>query len=1537
MVGMQLTVGSAQLNSKRMRGIALLSFVSFSYSFLHNGFKSSSKIPAYTSQLGKNSFFHGPTLSRTVEPLNALTIDDTDVETGPLISSRKRALVEQFVTKMGGKRPIQRILIANNGMAATKAIMSMRQWAYMTLGDERAIEFIAMATRDDLNANAEFIRLADAFVEVPSGSNKNNYANVPLIVDIAETQRVDAVWPGWGHASENPLLPSTLKSKGIQISANILAQTALVPSIPWSGDGIVSGLDAEGNIPKDIFDSACVFSADQAAVTAKKIGYPVMIKASEGGGGKGIRMAKDEEELKVNFRQIVGDEYGNAVALNGRDCSTQRRFQKIFEEGPPVVAPKETFREMELAAQRLTQSIGYIGAGTVEYLYNAATNKFYFLELNPRLQVEHPVTEGLTGINLPATQLQVAMGIALDRIPEVREFYGKDPEGKDHINFMEDKYVYPNRHVIAARITAENPDEGFKPTSGRIERVKFQSTPKVWGYFSVGANGGIHEFADSQFGHLFASGPTREDARKALVLALKEIDVRGDIRTTVEYLIKLLETTEFKSNTIDTSWLDGLIREKSVSLVLDPNVVALGAAVYRAHAQVKSQVEEVAAALGRGQTTLMGLLGMLKFPVEITYDSVKYPFTVSTIGQGMYRLEINDQVIEAKVREQPDKSLLCSINGDNYQLFGQEEALGLRMKINGATVMIPVVYNPSELRSDVTGKIVRFLQQDGEVVEKDKPFVEVEAMKMIMALKATESGVISHMLSPGSILSAGDLIASLKLKDPSRVKKITTFNKRLSVAAPLPDPTPEDAAERLSLSVDGYNHDFNAALQTYLASSPQPAEVMTFFTGLLNKYLQAELLFSGKEELAVIGELVKANKDDAKLQGIVPTLLAHKQIKYRSTVISAIMRQLEALQVSQEMPTELIAVLDQIATLVGNDYGGIALKAKQLLDDANTPPFQVRLDTLKAALMGDAVDLQVLANQPNLAVSVDLLTVLFKDEDPHVRKVAMEVYLRRVYRSHMLQSLQVDEKDGVLTAAWSFSLRETASDTTVPPRRGFMVMLPEFADMDKDLPTVLAMAAPALPKNLDVPINVLHIGFSEHKGLLNEGVCANLAQASLARYVPQLNKMGIRAVNLLLSNPGKRVSYFNFYHDTGFKEDPVSRNMRPTLPLLLELNRLVKNHDLIRLPTVGRNSQMYLGTERMDGTARGSKDLPQVLFLRAISNSQDTASKDGADRVLSLAIDELERAVLDPRISPTSSSRVFLNVLAEFPLTVNQVVQKFMRIMDELLSKYATRLLKLRVDEMEIKLRITDPQLGVVPIRLVASSSSGGWLTREAYREYVDPVSGLVERMCTITGDSEICIVDPYPTANKLQIKRASARRVGSTYAPDFLGLLEVSLVSSWQKYLESVASPASPPPSLFSFDELILNKQGELQKESRLPASNKIGMLAWHCTMKTPQYPDGRDVILIANDVTVQSGSFGVQEDEFFFKASEYARVRGLPRVYISCNSGARIGLVDELKTKFKVTFKDEANPALGFENLYLTEDDYQSLPKGTVDATLT
>jgi len=647
--------------------------------------------------------------------------------------------LEEYVKQHGGNRPIRKVLIANNGMAATKSILSMRQWAYMELGDERAVQFVAMATPEDIKANAEFIRLADSFVEVPGGSNANNYANVEIICKIAQEQGVDAVWPGWGHASEKPLLPETCNKLGIKfigptapvmavlgdkIAANILAQTAKVPSIPWSGsfgadgdDGpLQANLNAEGTIPDEIFEKATTRTVEEAVIAAERVGYEngIMIKASEGGGGKGIRFVDNEKDLRTQFVQvqnevvgspifimqlcknarhlevqIVGDEHGNAVALNGRDCSTQRRFQKIFEEGPPTIAKPDSFKEMQRAAQRLTQSIGYVGAGTVEYLYNAASDDFYFLELNPRLQVEHPVTEGITGVNMPATQLQVAMGIPLYNIPEIRRFYGRDMyQVDDPIDFMTEDYAPIDSHVIAARITAENPDEGFKPTSGSIERIKFQSTSNVWGYFSVGANGGIHEFADSQFGHLFAKGANREQARKALILALKEIEVRGEIRTTVEYLVQLLETKEFIENTIDTAWLDGILKEQSVKIEVNKDLVVTAAAIHKAFQHVKEGTEEIKESFRKGQVSVGGIPGINSFEMEVAYEDTKYPFHVERLSADIYRLTVGDNVIDAEVTQNVDGSLMAKFGGETHRILGMEEPLGLRLVLDGNTILM---------------------------------------------------------------------------------------------------------------------------------------------------------------------------------------------------------------------------------------------------------------------------------------------------------------------------------------------------------------------------------------------------------------------------------------------------------------------------------------------------------------------------------------------------------------------------------------------------------------------------------------------------------------------------------------------------------------------------------------------------------------------------------------------------------------------------------------------------------------------------------
>uniref|UniRef100_A0A7R9U720 Acetyl-CoA carboxylase n=1 Tax=Pinguiococcus pyrenoidosus TaxID=172671 RepID=A0A7R9U720_9STRA len=1261
-----------------------------------------------------------------------------------------------------------------------------------------------------------------------------------------------------------------------------------------------------------------------------------------------MQLCTNARHLEV---QVIGDEHGKAVALNGRDCSTQRRFQKIFEEGPPTIAPVDRFHEMEKAAQRLVQSIGYIGAGTVEYLYNAADDKYYFLELNPRLQVEHPVTEGITQVNMPATQLQVAMGLPLDRIPDIRRFYMKDPNGPGgDIDFFEDPYDL-NNHIIAARITAENPDEGFKPTSGSIERVKFQPTSNVWGYFSVGANGGIHEYADSQFGHLFAKGATREEARKNLVMALKDVEVRGEIRTTVEYLAQLLETDAFKQNTIDTSWLDGIIREKSVKVqeLLDDEDIVVGAVVARAYAHIQDDEQSMLENLQKGQVSLQPLISMTSFPMELTYKDTKYIFTVTRTSASSIRLTINGRNVDATFREQSDKSLIVNWGGKQRRLVAREEPLGLRMSLDGTTVLLPTVYDPSELRTDVTGKVVRYLFEEGDEVEAGKPYVEVEAMKMIMALKASETGKIKPSLSPGSIINAGDLLASLDLKDPSKSKQISTFDGALgsTVEGSIQVESFDEAKARLMNVMDGFEDDYTSLVPQLLELSEDGATASAAVNELLNAYLHAEIPFaSASSRDEAVATLIKANKET--LGHVLNLGRAHVASQRRSVLAATLLRSLLTFSdrygdvpVSDTLPS----VLQQLGELPGKNYGEVALLASTLAKEMSTSPFEQRQAELRSMLLG-SVDREALSVSGSLSAGVDLLASLFTDPDEAVREAAFEVYIRRVYRAHRIVDISVDPDAGEVK--WSFQFRDTPQDQS-PIRHGYMALVDGVSSEAVHKATSYLAGQDSGPGAASMT-NVIHFAFSEQAEDETKRVQESEAVFTSAAEALRMSK--VRMVNLLTPRGQEFPAYYTFQECDTYVEDPLRRDMRPTFPQLLELSRLSENFDLKRLDSVGRNVQMYLGVEKERGDApppgARKRPRPQAIFLRAISHSSDVLGETGAERLLLQSFDELERTLLDPNVADTVSARLFVHVLPEFTAnTPLEVVQMFKSRMRMLLARHASRLINLKVDEIEVKVRVaieTEDNSPPLSLRLMASSMSGEWLSLDAYLEYPDPITGMTKQFCPIDeaegvpGPNAMCLMEPYKTSTRVQMKRSAARRIGTTYAYDYLGLFEIDILKEWANHIDGMQlaglTVEDTPEGVFSATELVMGADGKLSPSDRLVGTNDIGMVGWHCTMKTPEYPEGREIVIIANDVTFQSGSFGVKEDDFFYAASSYARERGIPRIYLSSNSGARIGLVEELKPMLNVAWKDPANPAQGFDYLYLTQEDFANLKPGTVVA---
>lgn len=831
----------------------------------------------------------------------------------------------------------------------------------------------------------------------------------------------------------------------------------------------------------------------------------------------------------------------------------------------------------------------------------------------------------------------------------------------------------------------------------------------------------------------------------------------------------------------------------------------------------------------------------------------------------------------------------------------------------------------------MTGKVVRYLHDSGGEVLAGEPYVEVEAMKMIMPIKASESGKITHNLSPGSVISAGDLLASLELKDPSKVKKIGMFEGELDIKkVPL-----EAGTDPIKTILSGFQGDADASVATAFADTKDIEAASELATSTLSEFLRVEKIFAGKLQDDVVRELTKANTDN--LDVVITESLAHQQLKRRGTLVKATLREVETFADryrTSALPENVMGVLEELSGMKEKEYGEIGLMADSIIRQSRVPSFDSRVAELRSELLAKDANLVKLSMSPTLSAGVDLLTYLFADSDPAVKATALEVYVRRVYRAQRVVDLKVEERNGRLTCMFTYQFAEF-KESDAPLRQGLLSVVPSASALKSDLPSILDDLSQAIgDKPISTeggPLNMLHLAVADGK----VPPIPDLEQM-FAGEKAKLERLGVRTINILIPEAKKEPSYFTFPQCENYKEDPIRRNMRPTFHHLLELGRLSANFELERIPAIGRNAQIYIGNEKTERPVRGGN--PQVVFLRAISHSPGLINGPGARKALTQGLDELERAQASPKVNDQSSSRIFLHSLHELRgVTPQELAVQFKDLMGTLKSQLADRLLKLRVDEIEVKVRIVGENGLVQNVRCTTSSMDGVWLKPTTYLENPNPFTGVTTEFCLLdeSGNAEMCFLNPYGTSNAVQTKRAIARRVGSTYAYDFLGLMEVGLLNEWDEHINSLPDGSvSTPKNVFESKELYEGPDGKLVMGNRPVGTNSIGMVAWIVTMKTPEYSEGRDVVVIANDVTVQSGSFGVEEDELYYKASVFARERKIPRVYIACNAGARIGLVDELKPMLNIKFNDPQNPNKGFEYLYLSDADYKTLPAGTVIA---
>ena len=443
-----------------------------------------------------------------------------------------------------------RILIANRGEIAVRIIRAAHE-----LGVE-AVAVYSEADRESLH-----VRMADQAVCIGPAPSSQSYLNIAAIIAAAEVANVDAIHPGYGFLAENAHFAEVCRSCKIEFIGPSVESMAML------GDKVSCKQTAiKHKVPTFPGSKGKLTNDDEAIQVARKIGYPVIVKASAGGGGRGMRTAHNDVALRSGLKQarqeaeaafgdgsvylekfleharhvevqVIGDRHGNVVHLYERDCTMQRRHQKLIEESPcPVLKPRQR-EELCNAAARLCKAAGYYSAGTVEFLLDPRDGKCYLLEVNTRVQVEHPVTELVTGVDIVQTQIRVAAG---EKLP----FKQED--------------ITQRGHAIECRINAEDPDRNFTPQPGKLEKYLPSGGPGVRVDSHCYAGYTVPPNYDSMIGKLIVHAPGRTEAIARMQRALSETEI-GPIKTTIPLHKRLLSNSEFVSGDVDIHFVERLL------------------------------------------------------------------------------------------------------------------------------------------------------------------------------------------------------------------------------------------------------------------------------------------------------------------------------------------------------------------------------------------------------------------------------------------------------------------------------------------------------------------------------------------------------------------------------------------------------------------------------------------------------------------------------------------------------------------------------------------------------------------------------------------------------------------------------------------------------------------------------------------------------------------------------------------------------------------------------------------------------------------
>ncbi len=647
--------------------------------------------------------------------------------------------------------PIRRLAIVNRGEAAMRCVRTVKSLRALEGSD---LQVIALYT--DPDRDAPFVRHSDMACRLPIKTTPvAAYLDHDLLLQTLKQMNVDAVWPGWGFVAESAEFVDRLRDEGIRF----LGPTG--DTMRRLGDKIASKELAERvGVPVTAWSGGVLRDIAHAREAAEKVGAPLVVKASAGGGGRGIRVVENLDTLATAFEsarseaksafgddrlflekmvqggrhievQIVADKHGWVKALGVRDCSVQRRHQKVIEEAPPTGLSAGVIDRVKRSAEMLAAEVGYSGVGTVEFLVKDPD--FFFLEMNPRLQVEHGITEEITRTDLVELQIRIARGEKLSNLKP------------------QDSGV-----CIEARVNAEDPDQGFLPAPGRIALFDPALGPRVRIDTGVVMGSTVPAAFDSMVAKVMAFGETREEARARLVSALRDFDLvieRG--ATNKSYLIQLLESEPYRRGGVDTRWLDRWNEERDTQ---PPHAVEglVLAAILSYRAQWGAERRNFFA--DTGSITPDKIPALDGRELDLEYRGESYRLRVFSVGSSRYRVHLDGHTISARFGDPEQHTARVVIAGRYLRAVHDVTDAYIRVEIEGSVHRFGR-QTAGQVRAGAPSMVVSIEVKPGDKVKAGQTLGMVEAMKMEIGFSAPVAGVVTEVrVSKGQQVAAGDVL-----------------------------------------------------------------------------------------------------------------------------------------------------------------------------------------------------------------------------------------------------------------------------------------------------------------------------------------------------------------------------------------------------------------------------------------------------------------------------------------------------------------------------------------------------------------------------------------------------------------------------------------------------------------------------------------------------------------------------------------------------------------------------------------------------------